>query len=160
RVLARHGKDQRLYLEINFDETHRPYPPPGSAVVGLELPAYLPQSAESMEEMTAVQHAITAMDAAVGRVLAALERSGRADDALVVFTTDHGLAMPRAKCTLYDPGLEVALLVRWPAGGIGHGVTSSNLVSNIDVLPTLLESCVLAVPAELQGQSLFGHGRD
>ncbi|TMD73204.1 MAG: sulfatase [Chloroflexi bacterium] len=160
KVLARHGKDQRLYLEINFDETHRPYPPTGSAVVGLEIPGYLPQSAEAMEEMTAVQHAITAMDAAVGRVLAALERSGRADDSLVIFTTDHGLAMPRAKCTLYDPGLEVALLMRWPAGGTGRGTTRTELVSNIDVLPTLLESCGVPVPAGIQGQSLIGPGRE
>jgi len=160
KVLARHGKDQRLYLEINFDETHRPYPPTGSAVVGLEIPGYLPQSAEAMEEMTAVQHAITAMDAAVGRVLAALERSGRADDSLVIFTTDHGLAMPRAKCTLYDPGLEVALLMRWPAGGIGRGTTRTELVSNIDVLPTLLESCGVPVHEGIQGQSLIGPGRE
>jgi len=160
KVLARHGKDQRLYLEINFDETHRPYPPTGSAVVGLEIPGYLPQSAEAMEEMTAVQHAITAMDAAVGRVLAALERSGRADDSLVIFTTDHGLAMPRAKCTLYDPGLEVALLMRWPAGGTGRFTTRTELVSNIDVLPTLLESCGVPVPAGIQGQSLIGPGRE
>src|SRR5207237_7771066 len=100
----------------------------------------------------------TAMDGSVGRVLAALERTGRAANALVVFTTDHGLAMPRAKCTLYDPGLEVALIVRWPDGGIGRGVSNSELVSNIDVLPTLLESCGITIPAGLQGPSLFEPG--
>src|SRR5256886_3624162 len=110
--------------------------------------------------MTAVEQTITTMDSAVGRVLHALETAGRAANALVVFTTDHGLAMPRAKCTLYDPGLEVALIVRWPEGDIGRGVANSGLVSNIDVLPTLLEACGIAIPANVQGRSLFGAGRD
>jgi len=160
KVLAQKGQDQRLYLEINFDETHRPYPPAGETPRGLVVPGYLPDGPESVEEMTAVEQTIATMDAAVGRVLLALDHAGRADGAMVVFTTDHGLAMPRAKCTLYDPGLEVALLVRWPAGGLGAGVTGSQLASNIDVLPTLLESCGLPVPAGVQGQPLFGPGRD
>jgi arylsulfatase A-like enzyme len=160
KVLTQRGKDQRLYIEINFEETHRPYPPAGEPPKGLAIPGYLPDGPEAVEEMTAVEQAIAMMDKSVGRVLSALDHAGRADDALIVFTTDHGLAMPRAKCTLYDPGLEVALLVRRPAGWIGRGATNSELVSNIDVLPTLLESCGLPVPAQVQGQSLFGPGRD
>src|SRR5437660_4550457 len=108
--------------------------------------------------MTAVEQTIATMDSAVGRVLAALDNAGRAANAMVVFTTDHGLAMPRAKCTLYDPGLEVALLVRWPAGGLGGGVTGAQLASNIDVLPTLLESSGIAVPDGVQAPPLFGPG--
>ena len=110
--------------------------------------------------MTAVEQTITAMDRSAGRVLAALERAGRAENALVVFTTDHGLAMPRAKCTLYDPGLEVALIMRWPGGNIGSGAVNADLVSNIDVLPTLLESCGIPIPAHVQGRSLFGGKRE
>jgi len=154
-VIASQPSDRRLYIEINFDETHRPYPRPGSPPAGLVIPGYLPSGLEAMEELTAVEQTIAAMDAAAGRVLAALEKAGRAEGAIVVFTTDHGLAMPRAKCTLYDPGLEVALIVRWPNGGFGHGVTRSELVSNIDVLPTLLEASGVPLPAGIQGQSLF-----
>src|SRR3989442_14556977 len=150
--------ERRLYIEINFEETHRPYPPAGEPPAGLVIPGYLPDGPESIEEMTAVEQTIATMDSAVGRVLAALDNAGRAANALVVFTTDHGLAMPRAKCTLYDPGLEVALIVRWPEGDIGRGVANSGLVSNIDVLPTLLEACGIAIPAHVQGRSLFGAG--
>jgi arylsulfatase A-like enzyme len=95
------------------------------------------------------------MDAAAGSVLAALDKAGRAEQAIVVFTTDHGLAMPRAKCTLYDPGLEVALIVRWPGGGFDGGPARSELVSNIDVLPTLLEAAGAPLPAGLQGRSFM-----
>ena len=159
-VIAAQPGDRRMYIEINFDETHRPYPAAGEPPAGLVIPGYLPDGPEAIDEMTAVEQTITAMDGSVGRVLAALERTGRAANALVVFTTDHGLAMPRAKCTLYDPGLEVALIVRWPDGGIGRGVSNSELVSNIDVLPTLLESCGITIPAGIQGRSLFERGRE
>jgi arylsulfatase A-like enzyme len=155
QVLASEPRERRLYLEINFDETHRPYPPPGPTPRDLVIPGYLPAGREAAEEMTALEGVITRMDAAAGRVLAALDKAGRAERALVVFTTDHGLAMPRAKCTLYDPGLEVALIVRWPGGGIGSGVVRSELVSNIDVLPALLEGAGAAAQTGIQGRSFL-----
>ena len=152
-LLARSG-DRRLYIEINLAETHRPYPkPPVNPVV--EVPRFLEDTPEARSELAALQKAIETMDLAAGRVLAALEKAGRAESAIVVFTTDHGLAMPRAKCTLYDPGIEVALIMRWPAGGLG-GVRD-DLVSNIDVLPTLLEAAGIEIPREVQGRSLL-HG--
>jgi N-sulfoglucosamine sulfohydrolase len=160
RVLASSG-DARLYLEVNFDETHRPYPPAGRPPADLVVPGYLPQIPEAVEEMTALEQTIAAMDAAAGRVFEALEETGRSDQAIVVFTTDHGLAMPRAKCTLYDPGIEVALLVRWPAGGVSGGAVREEMVSNIDILPALFEAAGVAIPDRVQGRSLLtGGGRD
>ena len=76
-------------------------------------------------------------------------------DAIVVFTTDHGMAMPGAKCTLYDAGLEVALLMRWRAGEIPAGGVRDELVSNIDVLPTILDAAAVKHPAGVQGRSLL-----
>jgi N-sulfoglucosamine sulfohydrolase len=156
-VLAR-AQGKRLYLEINFEETHRPYPPAGKPPAGLEIPGYLPNTPEAVEEMTAVEQTITAMDRAAGRFLEALDGAGRTRDAFVVFTTDHGLAMPRAKCTLYDPGIEVALIARWPAGGVSGGGVRSQMVSNIDILVTLLEGAGVPVPDRIQGR-LLNEGR-
>jgi arylsulfatase A-like enzyme len=150
--------ERRLYLEINFEDTHRPYPSAGVDASGaqrLVIPAYLPAGPEAAAELTSLQAAIAEMDVAAGRVLAALEKAGRAGSALVVFTTDHGLAMPRAKCTLYDPGLEVALIVRWPDGGIGDGSNRTELISNIDILPTLLEAAGAPLPSGIQGRSFL-----
>lgn len=155
RVIAAQPGERRLYLEINFEETHRPYPPAGKPPGGLVVPGYLPNGPEAVEEMTAVEQAITAMDAEVGRVLATLRNAGRAENALVVFTTDHGIAMPRAKCTLYDPGLEVALILSWPRGDFGRDVTEGSLVSNLDVLPTLLQAAGVPLAPGMQGRSLF-----
>lgn len=150
--------ERRLYLEINFEATHRPYPEPDPGVQAVDIPAFLPAGEEPAAELRALQTAIAETDAAVGQVLAALERTGRAGAAMVVFTTDHGLALPGAKCTLYDPGLEVALLLRWPAGDLGGGAVRAELVSNVDVLPTLLEAAGGDVPAGLDGRSLLRGG--
>ncbi len=143
----------RLFIEVNLDDTHRPYPVDGEKDGARPaIPPYLPEGPAADEELRAAQEAIEEMDAAVGRVLDALERSGRAGDALVVFTTDHGLAMPRAKCTLYDAGIEVALIMR--LGGAGP-LVRDELVSNIDILPTLLDAAGAAPPAHIQGRSLL-----
>ena len=148
--------NKRLYVEINLAETHRPYPKPAPNAV-VEVPRFMQDTSEARGELAALQAAIEAMDTAAGRVLAALDKAGRAENAIVVFTTDHGLAMPGAKCTLYDPGIEVALLVRWPAGDL-HGVRD-DLVSNIDVLPTLFDAAGVEIPPEVQGRSLLRDGR-
>jgi arylsulfatase A-like enzyme len=60
-----------------------------------------------------------------------------------------------AKGTLRDPGLETMLLMRYPAGSWGAGRRTGALVSNVDVLPTLLEACGLEVPDRIQGDSFL-----
>ncbi len=147
-----------LYLEINLEEPHRPYDQGGvqpDASKGITLPPFLPDTVQAREEIAALQGAIRQADRAIGRILAALEEAGLSQQSLVMFTTDHGLAMPRAKCTLYDAGLGIAAVFRWPDGGIAGGHAISALISNVDVLPTLLEACGLPIPAGLHGHSFL-----
>jgi len=109
-----------LYVEINFFEPHRPYEFGGvepDSSSGVFVPAYLPQTADARQEMAALQGAIREVDHAIGRLLDALDRAQFAERTLVIFSADHGLAMPRAKCTLYDPGISIALI-----GGAGLGL--------------------------------------
>jgi N-sulfoglucosamine sulfohydrolase len=152
------GSDNPFYLEVGFEEPHRPYDFGGARPDmsrGVAVPPYLPDTSESREDFAAFQGAIRQMDSAVGRILVALAELGLAESTLVVFATDHGAAMPRAKCTLYDPGIEVALLMRWPARDIGGGRVVSDLVSNVDIAPTVLEALELALPPTLHGRSVW-----
>jgi arylsulfatase A-like enzyme len=87
-------------------------------------------------------------------MLDTLDNSGLSDNTIVVFTTDHGIAFPGAKATLYDPGLRTTLIIRWPAG-IEGGKTYSELISNIDLLPSLLEAVDVPVPDDVQGSSFL-----
>jgi arylsulfatase A-like enzyme len=147
-----------FYLEVGFEEPHRPYDFGGAVPDdsrGVVVPPYLPDLPAARQDMAAFQGAVRAMDAAVGRVLAELDALGLAETTLVIFTADHGIAMPRAKATLYDPGLEIALLLRWPERGLATGTTVDALVSNVDVVPTLLDALALPHPAALQGHSFW-----
>ena len=150
--------DRPFYLEVGFEEPHRPYDTGGAQPDdsrGVEVPPYLPDGPEARRDLAAFQGAVRVMDAAVGRTLAALDALGLAAGTWVVFSADHGIAMPRAKGTLYDPGIEVARLMRWPDGGLQARPPFAPLVSNVDIVPTLLEGLGLPLPDTLQGRSLW-----
>ncbi|MBO0884251.1 MAG: sulfatase-like hydrolase/transferase, partial [Mycobacterium sp.] len=94
------ASDRPFYLEVGFEEPHRPYAFGGAEPDlshGVSIPGYLPDAPESRQDLAAFQGAIRQMDAGVGRILAGLDDLGIADSTLVVFATDHGAAMPRAK---------------------------------------------------------------
>jgi arylsulfatase A-like enzyme len=152
------GDGPPFYLEVGFFEPHRPYDFGGAGPderSGVAVPGYLPNTSEARKEMAAVQGAIRAMDEAVGHLLSELDRTGQADRTWVIFTTDHGLAMPRAKSTLYDPGIETALLMRWPGAGVIGGRVLEEMISNVDIVPTMLEAIGVPISPEVQGISFW-----
>jgi arylsulfatase A-like enzyme len=102
---------------------------------------------------------IAALDVLVGEALAALARDGLAEETVVIFTTDHGDGLPRAKRWLYDSGIHVPLIVRWP-GQVEGGSVSDELVSGVDLAPTLLALAGAPVPAQMEGRVLLGHARE
>jgi arylsulfatase A-like enzyme len=157
RFLAGGPPQAPLYLEINFFEPHRPYDFGGvqeDRENGVDVPGYLPDTEATRAELALMQGAIRKVDGCIGRILESLRQAGILDETLVVFTSDHGIAFPRAKGTLYDAGIQTPLLMRWPAGGMIGGRVYSELVSNVDILPTLLELASTSVPSNVQGQSL------
>jgi len=101
--------------------------------------------------------AIRFMDAQVGKVLDALERSGQADNTIVIFTSDHGYHLGEhdfwAKVSLHDESALVPLIVCVP--GKKPAVCRS-LVELLDLYPTIAHLAGLEVPARLQGQNIAG----
>jgi len=90
---------------------------------------------------------------AVGQMLDILDKHDLAENTILVSTTDHGIDIPRAKGTLYDPGIETLMLMRYPAGGWGEGRVIEALSSHIDLLPTLLDAAGVDIPENLAGRS-------
>ncbi|MDQ2741523.1 MAG: sulfatase-like hydrolase/transferase, partial [Chloroflexota bacterium] len=156
--LRSHRPDRPLYLEVNVEEVHRPFTQGGAqpdSTLGVTVPGYLPSGRAATDEMASMQGAVRQADMAAGVVLGAIAEAGMAEDSFVIFTADHGIAMPRAKCTLYDPGIEAALLMRWPSAGILGGRVVPELISNVDILPTLLEAIDMRVPEGVQGRTFM-----
>jgi arylsulfatase A-like enzyme len=97
------------------------------------------------------------VDENIGRVLEVLDREGLADNTIVVYASDNGFFLGEHglfdKRLMYEPSIRVPMLVRWPAGVKAGRVDGRHIALNIDVAPTLLDLCGVAVPAWMQGSS-------
>ncbi len=145
-----------FFVSVGFFETHRQYRLPTSVRDSLysRPPSNLPDTAETRADMAAFKASARSLDQGIGAVLNGLYESGLAERTLIICTTDHGLAFPGAKATLYDRGIGVMLLMRGPGGFVGGKVFDA-IVSHLDVYPTVCELAGIATPPYAQGSSLM-----
>ncbi|SDQ57404.1 sulfatase family protein [Natronobacterium texcoconense] len=99
---------------------------------------YLPDRRGIRQDLAEMHGMVRAVDDAVGSIVETLEETGLDEETLIVFTTEHGIAFPRAKGSCYDPGIEAALILRCPDIA-DDGNRYDELLSNVDVLPTILD---------------------
>jgi uncharacterized sulfatase len=97
---------------------------------------------------------ITKMDRNVGKLLESLKEYGLEKNTIVIFTADQGPQWAFGKWNLYDYGIRVPLIIRWP-GVIQAHSENQTLVSLVDLLPTIVEIAVGQAPAETDGQSFL-----
>ena len=144
-----------FFLDVGFNETHRPFADVDEADARyVRPPAPFPDTPETRRDMAAYHAEARKLDAGVGRVLDALDEAGLAATTLVICTTDHGPAFPAMKCNLTDHGTGVILILRGPAPFSG-GRVSDALVSQIDLYPTVCDLLGIDPLPWLQGASLL-----
>ncbi len=145
-----------FFLDVGFFETHRVFHPPTADDDPryLQPPLPIPDTPATRADMAGFHASARVLDYGVGQVLDALERSGLAENTLVVSTTDHGLAFPGMKCNLLDAGFGVSLIMRGP-GLFRGGKVIDAMVSQLDVFPTLCDLVGLKHPAWLEGSSML-----
>lgn len=150
---ARGRRGTPFFLSFGMFATHREYPEAGPEDDPGHLmpPSPLPDAPEVRADCARYHASARQMDRCFGIVMEALASSGLAGDTVVLSTTDHGIAFPHMKCTLYDTGIGVSLMLRVP--GIEPGVREA-MVSQVDVYPTLCGLLGLERPPWLQGVSL------
>jgi uncharacterized sulfatase len=133
----------------------------GKALWGIEpdslkgrMPAFLPDVPEVRQDFADYLGEAQAFDAAIGVLIQKLKEVDELDRTLIVISGDHGApGFPHGKCNLYDFGVGVALIARWPGAGGGRVVDDFTML--MDLAPTFLEVGGVPPPAEMDGRSLL-----
>ncbi len=156
--------DQPFFAHITIIETHKGVgwkiarEKPKDELVDpakLKLASYYPDSPVARDEYANYLDAIHLSDGYVGQLLERLEREGLAKNTIVVISSDHG-PLFRGKQFLYDGGIHIPLMIRFPDGK-GAGTVDERFVSSIDFAPTLVGFAGLRLPeGAVQGQNIFG----
>ena len=116
------------------------------------LPFQRIDTPEQRQRVAGYYNEVRRVDIGVGLLLEVLEREGHSDDTLIILTGDHGPPFDRAKTTVYEGGLRVPFLVRWP--GVSEPSRSTAMVSTVDILPTILDATGALPAVEMEGMSL------
>ena len=165
----RPDKSRPFFSVFNLEVTHESQIFPSSPArkgkplvtspAAIDVPPYYPDTPAVREELARMYDNIADMDGQVGALLKQLEDDGLAENTIVFYWSDHGDGVPRSKRSLYDSGLRVPLMIRWPKGlgsTLTPGSVNGDLVSFIDLAPTVLALAGAEIPAHLQGRVLVG----
>ncbi len=155
----RKGSDKPFFLNMGAFEIHAPwsrkfYRPFRPDPADVKLPPFLPDVPKIRKMWANYVGAMLYTDKTLGDFFEFLRANGHEENTLVCFTGDHGVSFPRAKSTLYEAGLRVPLVMKLP-GVIKPGSRPEHRVSHVDLLPTYLEACGLAIPDDVQGKSYW-----
>lgn len=159
--------DKPFYFMVNSHDPHRPYCNPAKLTNGasmpskvysaeeVDVPGFLPDLPGVRAELATYMNSTRRLDDTFGKVMQALKESGEADNTLVLFITDNGIAVPFAKCNAWYHSTRSPLLVRWPNHIKPGSVDDRHFVSVVDFFPTFLDVTKAAGPEGLDGQSFL-----
>lgn len=158
---GRQDKNQPFFSVINLMITHesqvfaRDKEPitvnPDSVIV----PPYYPDNAIIRKDIARFLTNVEIMDRQVGEILQKLKDDELYDNTIIFFYSDHGDGLPFVKRELYDRGLKVPMLIRFP-NAQNAGVVDNQLLSFVDFAPTVLSLANILIPKYIQGQAFLG----
>lgn len=133
--------DQPFCLVVGSGKPHTPWV---TRLEGLDpadvvVSEHLVDTLETREALTLYYGEVAKLDDQVGECLKILEETGRAEDTLVLWTSEQGAETPFGKGTLYDHGMKLAVIARWP-GRVEPGTVCDEIIQHIDFLPTIVDA--------------------
>jgi N-sulfoglucosamine sulfohydrolase len=169
-----HSTGRPFFLMANSHDPHRPFhgseqerkkfanvlkeiPPPSRVYrpEEIEVPGFLPELGEVRKEIAQYYSSVRRCDDTVGAVLQALRESGQAEDTLIMFLSDNGMALPFSKTNCYLHSTRTPWIVCWP-GRIRPGTTyKRHFISGIDFMATALDAAGLRQPKGMDGFSFL-----
>ncbi len=158
------AEGQPFYAQVNFSEAHRGGAWPAARKQDylvdpdkIEIPPYYPDHPVVRDDYANYLDSINLLDTKVGAVLQRLEDEGLAENTVVFFFGDNGRCHVWEKQWLYEGGIHVPLIVRWP-GHIKPGTVRDDLISAIDISATSLRLAGIQPPAYMEGRAFLGGG--
>lgn len=161
--------DQPYYCVVNIADPHKPFfNDPQSKEKGFDkfkpskiytyndvkVPEFLPETPEIKQQVLNYVNSVRRGDDCIGEVLRVLNTSKNMENTIVVLLSDHGMPFPYAKSTVYQNGLKTPMIVSWPKQ-ISAKEENDQLVSAIDIAPTLLDIAGIEKPAYMSGTSFY-----
>lgn len=156
---SRPDKNQPFFAVFNYTGTHESQNWDISNVKTdpdkVKVPPYYPDTEIVRRNLAKMYDNTARLDSVVGRLLDELEKEGLSDNTIVFFWGDHGDGLPRAKRWLYDSGLNIPLIIRFPDKR-NAGSVNNDLISSIDFGPTVLSLSGVTIPVHMQGRPFLG----
>jgi uncharacterized sulfatase len=152
------NSQQPFFAQVNFNETHRNFvrdPDRPVRPESVQLPPYYPDHPLARRDWADYLECAQVLDRKVGAVLQRLADDGLAENTVVLFFGDHGRPHVRDKQFLYEGGIHVPLIVRWP-GRLTEGSVSDSLVSTVDLSAASLAAAGIAIPEDMHGRDFIG----
>jgi len=147
-------QEKKMMADWNPD---RPGPMPSRRYTEeeIEIPEFLLDLPDIRKNLVPYYESLHRGDECVGSILQAIDDSDMRDNTLVIFLSDHGMAAPGAKNTLYNDGIRTPIIMRWP-DKIKEGVIDEkSIVSVIDLVPTIVDAIGFPSLGKIEGQSII-----
>lgn len=125
----------------------------------VSVPPYYPDTSKVRRDIARVYSNTTIMDREFGEILQEVKDAGLLDETIIIFYSDHGGPLPRGKREIYDSGLRSPMIIRFPNGWFA-GAVVDDLVSFVDMPPTLLSLANIQPPDYMHGQAFLGSYQD
>ncbi len=151
---------QPFYIQVNVPTPHRPfktrlehYEGEMPVINEIDVPPFLADTEEMRRDLQEYYACVEMADRCAEGVVRALKERGEYEDVLLILTADQGMAYHRAKASPYYAGTHIPMIIRGP--GLESNIHSDELVSLIDLMPTILEHMGIKIPGNVQGKSLM-----
>lgn len=151
-------ENQPFFAQVSFNGTHRVWKRDTINPVdinAIEVPPFYPDVPYIRRDLATGLEAVQNVDRQVGQLLKRLDDEGLSENTLVFFIGDNGKCIARGKQFLYDQGMIVPIIARWP-GFIPENQVNGNMVMTLDICATILDAAGVDPGYELHGKNLFG----
>ncbi len=149
---------QPFFAQVTFGVTHRAFKRDKNNPIDpdkVKVPPYYPDTKLTRRDWADYLESMQILDGQVGQLLKRLEDEGLADNTVVIFIGDHGSCHVWGKQWLYEGGIHIPLIIRWP-GVLKAGQVREDMVSAIDISATILKVAGIEPPAHMEGEVFLG----